>query len=268
MSDNNNIPEFEPEQPQKRPYLKHNPEYWAQRKEGKGSIDRRTQIPVINAHNGKKGVLDTEVLERAIDEKLANLRGAKELDKDKDAAPPRFGPIKRNPVSKKQEVPPFETLNLKNLGDEMIDFISNPSYFWLKDYFIYKGLPTTWIMRMRKASEYFDFCYEKAIDIMESKFVKLGLKKRNPAQVMFALKQKEVAGWKDIQEVKSEVQISTLGDVVKKAMEAEKKGKKVQLAGIEKTTITERTTAVKAVIEDMGGIVAKVLPEQTREEDG
>jgi hypothetical protein len=114
-------------------------------------------------------------------------------------------------------IPDINNVDLQALGDEMIKFLEKSDEFWLKDFFIHKGIPSTWLLKLVKADEYFQFCYEKALDIMESKLVKLGLKKRNPAFAIMSLKQKHVANWKEVQEIKQDIQINSLAEIVKRA---------------------------------------------------
>jgi hypothetical protein len=93
----------------------------------------------------------------------------------------------------------YTTEYLNKLANDLMVFMENEKNYWLKDFCIANKFPSQDLSRFAKENKEFCEALKKAKDLQESKFVKMGLdKKNNPAFVIFALK--NIANWRDKRE--------------------------------------------------------------------
>lgn len=92
---------------------------------------------------------------------------------------------------------------LKELGESLIAFMSNPNHLWLKEFCIENGFSSQRLSEFAKNNEDFSESLKRAKDIQEVNLLKNAMKNPQTSTLtIFALK--NVAGWRS--EDKSEEQ--------------------------------------------------------------
>jgi hypothetical protein len=81
------------------------------------------------------------------------------------------------------------------LASEMLDWFKDKRRYWLKDFAINKGIPSTRFVEFSEKSEKFLEAYLLCKDIQESRLVKKGFTPYKDRFASFALK--NVAGWRE-----------------------------------------------------------------------
>lgn len=94
---------------------------------------------------------------------------------------------------------------VNKLTQDLVEFMKSKEGIWLKDFAIKNGIPAEYLSRLAKDHPEFAKALQMAKDLQESKLLKGGLSGKFPtAMVIFALK--NVAGWRDRQDVTSDDQ--------------------------------------------------------------
>lgn len=91
----------------------------------------------------------------------------------------------------------YNKQTLENLGRDLLEWVkADDNHWFIKDWFIDKGIPYSYHKSFISKSKDFKESLEKATDIMESRLVKKLIDKGYATQGMQFL-MKQVLGWKD-----------------------------------------------------------------------
>ena len=89
---------------------------------------------------------------------------------------------------------------LDRMGKELLAWFAKPDNLWLKDFALTRGFHWSQFTELAEKSESFSHALKVAKGMQESKLLKIGPNKDyNQAMAIFALK--NVAGWRDTQDV-------------------------------------------------------------------
>jgi hypothetical protein len=108
----------------------------------------------------------------------------------------------------------YSVEEIERIAEEMIEWFKVPQNLWLKDFSIANMFSPQRISEFEQ-NEYFAYCHAIAKQMQESKLVKLGISRKvNPSMPIFALK--NVAGWKDQQDVNLSASVQVIVDNIPK----------------------------------------------------